>query len=58
MVSHTFLNKIHYYIPGMDINGGQRSQSNPCLFGQFPSHHLHNVIQLILELLIVVLQPL
>ncbi len=49
----TFLNKLHDYIPGMDVDCNQRSQSDPCLFGEFPSHLLHNVIQLILELLVV-----
>lgn len=42
----------------MDVDGDQRAQSDACLFGQFPSHQLHDVVQLILELFIVVLQTL
>ena len=54
----TFLDQLHDHIPGMDINRDQCSHRGPSLFGQFPSHQLHDILQLILELLVVILQSL
>lgn len=50
----TFLHELRDHVPGVDIDGDQRPQSDPCLFGQFPSHQLHDVSQLVLQLLMVV----
>lgn len=44
----TFVNQLHDDISGVDVDCDQRSQRDPCLFGQFSSHHLHDIIELLL----------
>lgn len=42
----------------MHVYGHKSSQCGASLFGQFPSHQLHNIIQLQLQLLMVISQTL
>ena len=54
----TFINQLLYHVFGVDINHYQSPESHSSLFGKLASHQCHNVGQLVLQLLVVVLHSL